>query len=188
MVKARPDTREDRARGGQARAEKIRRRKELRDQFDVVELEDLSAAEPELLERAIARLNLLIASEDDPGRSAEGRKRALRKHLSVSLFANSFLNGTRISVASPVNAVADRGAIGSGPGRPLPLFLRHACPVPIPISVAANAEPERPETVCPACGGAGFSLRLQTLWRWTYEPPPLCRECGGSGTVESSER
>jgi hypothetical protein len=75
MAKARPDTREDRARGGQARAEKIRRRKELRDQFDVVELEDLSAAEPELLERAIARLNLLIASEDDPGRSAEGRKR-----------------------------------------------------------------------------------------------------------------
>jgi hypothetical protein len=58
-------TREDRARGGHARAEKIRRRKALRKQFDVAELEDLSAAEPELLDRAIARLNLLISSEDD---------------------------------------------------------------------------------------------------------------------------
>jgi hypothetical protein len=58
-------TREDRARGGHARAEKMRRRKQPREQLDVAELEDLSAAEPELLERAIARLNLLIASEDD---------------------------------------------------------------------------------------------------------------------------
>jgi hypothetical protein len=58
-------TPEDRARGGHARAEKIRRRKELREQFDTAELEDLAAAEPELLDRALARLNLLIASEDD---------------------------------------------------------------------------------------------------------------------------
>ena len=58
-------TPEDRARGGQARAEKIRKRKELRDQFDVAELEDLTAAEPELLDRALARLNLLLGSEDD---------------------------------------------------------------------------------------------------------------------------
>jgi hypothetical protein len=58
-------TPEDRARGGHARAEKIRRRKELREQFEVAELEDLTAAEPELLDRALARLNLLIGSEDD---------------------------------------------------------------------------------------------------------------------------
>jgi hypothetical protein len=43
----------------------IRRRKELREQFDIAELEDLSAAEPELLDRALARLNLLIGSEDE---------------------------------------------------------------------------------------------------------------------------
>jgi hypothetical protein len=43
----------------------MRRRKELRDRFDVAELEDLTAAEPELLDRALARLSLLIASEDD---------------------------------------------------------------------------------------------------------------------------
>jgi hypothetical protein len=58
-------TREDRARGGHARAEKIRRRKELRDQLDGPELEDLAAAESELLDRALARLSLLIGSEDD---------------------------------------------------------------------------------------------------------------------------
>jgi hypothetical protein len=58
-------TREDRARGVHARAEKIRRHKELRDQLDVAELEDLAAAEPELLHRALARLTLLIGSEDD---------------------------------------------------------------------------------------------------------------------------
>lgn len=58
-------TPEDRARGGQARAEKIRKRKELRDQFDVAELEDLTAAEPELLDQALARLGILIGSEDD---------------------------------------------------------------------------------------------------------------------------
>jgi hypothetical protein len=58
-------TREDRARGGHARAETIRRRKELREQFDVAELEDLAAAEPELLDQALARLYLLIGSEDD---------------------------------------------------------------------------------------------------------------------------
>jgi hypothetical protein len=58
-------TREDRARGGHARAEKIRRREKLRKQFDVAALEDVAAAEPELLDRALARLDLLIASEDD---------------------------------------------------------------------------------------------------------------------------
>jgi hypothetical protein len=58
-------TREDRARGGHARAEKIRRHKELREQFDVLELEDLAAAEPELLDRTLGRLNLLIGFEDD---------------------------------------------------------------------------------------------------------------------------
>jgi hypothetical protein len=58
-------TPEDRARGGHARAEKIRRRKELREELEVAELKDLTVAEPELLDRALARLNLLIASEDD---------------------------------------------------------------------------------------------------------------------------
>jgi len=58
-------TRDDRAKGGHARAEKIRRRKELRKHFDVAELDDLSAAEPELLDRALARLSQLIGSEDD---------------------------------------------------------------------------------------------------------------------------
>jgi hypothetical protein len=58
-------TPEDRARGGHARAQRIRRRKELRKQLNVPGLEDLTAAEPELLDRALARLNLLIASEDD---------------------------------------------------------------------------------------------------------------------------
>jgi hypothetical protein len=55
----------DRARGGHARAEKMRRHKELRERFDVAEPEDLTAAEPELLDQALARLNLLIGSEDD---------------------------------------------------------------------------------------------------------------------------
>jgi hypothetical protein len=58
-------TPEDRARGGHARAEKIRRRKDLREQLEGADLEDLAAAEPELLDRALARLSLLIASEDD---------------------------------------------------------------------------------------------------------------------------
>ena len=58
-------TPEDRARGGHARAEKIRRRKERREQFDLAELEGLSVAEPQLLDRALVRLNLLIGSEDD---------------------------------------------------------------------------------------------------------------------------
>jgi hypothetical protein len=51
-------TREDRARGGHARAEKIRRREELRKQFDVAELEDVAAAEPELLARVVSRVHL----------------------------------------------------------------------------------------------------------------------------------
>jgi hypothetical protein len=58
-------TPEERARGGHARAEKIRRRKELREQLDRAELGDLAAAELELLDRALARLNLLIGSDDD---------------------------------------------------------------------------------------------------------------------------
>jgi hypothetical protein len=45
-------TREDRAKGGRVRAEKIRRHKELREQFDVGGLEDFAAAEPELLDQA----------------------------------------------------------------------------------------------------------------------------------------
>ena len=58
-------SREDRARGGRARAEKIRRRKELRERFEVAQLEDLAGAELELLDQALVRLNLLIGSEDD---------------------------------------------------------------------------------------------------------------------------
>jgi hypothetical protein len=58
-------TPEDRARGGHVRAEKVRRRKELREQLDGAKFEELTAAEPELLHRALARLNLLIGSEDD---------------------------------------------------------------------------------------------------------------------------
>lgn len=58
-------TPEDRAKGGRARAEKIRRRKELRDRFEAAELEDLSSAELDLLDRALVRLNLLLASDDD---------------------------------------------------------------------------------------------------------------------------
>jgi len=46
-------TREERARGGHARAEKIRKRKELREQFDIAGLEDFAAAEPELLDQAL---------------------------------------------------------------------------------------------------------------------------------------
>jgi hypothetical protein len=60
---ARTFTREDRAKGGHARAEKMRRRKELRAQLNVPGLEDLT--ESELLDRALARLNLPIGSEDD---------------------------------------------------------------------------------------------------------------------------
>jgi hypothetical protein len=58
-------TREDRAKGGRTRAEKIRRRKELRERFEVAQLEDLAGAELELLDQALVRLNLLIGSEDD---------------------------------------------------------------------------------------------------------------------------
>jgi hypothetical protein len=58
-------TREDRAKGGRARAEKIRRRKELRERFEVAQLEDLAGAELERLDQALVRLNLLIGSEDD---------------------------------------------------------------------------------------------------------------------------
>jgi hypothetical protein len=50
-------TPEDRARGGHARAEKIRRRKKLREEFEVAELGDLAATEPELLDGALARLS-----------------------------------------------------------------------------------------------------------------------------------
>lgn len=58
-------TAEDRAKGGRARAEKIRKRKELRNRFEVAHLEDLATAELELLDRALVRLNLLIGSDDD---------------------------------------------------------------------------------------------------------------------------
>lgn len=57
-------TREDRAKGGRARAEKIRRRKELRERFQGAQLEDLAGG-LELLHQALVRLNLLIASEDE---------------------------------------------------------------------------------------------------------------------------
>ena len=57
-------TREDRAKGGRVRAEKMRRRKELRERFEVAHLDDLAAAELELLDQALVRLNLLLASED----------------------------------------------------------------------------------------------------------------------------
>ena len=56
-------TREDRAKGGRARAEKLRKRKQLREQLQVEQLEDL--AEAELLDRAVVRIGLLIASDDD---------------------------------------------------------------------------------------------------------------------------
>ena len=39
--------------------------KSLGRRFDVAELEDFSADEPDLIDRALVRLNLLIASEDD---------------------------------------------------------------------------------------------------------------------------
>jgi hypothetical protein len=58
-------TREDRARGGRARALKLRNRKALREQLDIAELEGVTATEPELLDQALARLNVLILSEDD---------------------------------------------------------------------------------------------------------------------------
>jgi hypothetical protein len=51
-------------RGGRVRAEKMRRRKELRERFEVAHLDDLAAAELELLDQALVRLNLLLASED----------------------------------------------------------------------------------------------------------------------------
>jgi hypothetical protein len=47
------------------RGEKIRRRKEPSEQVDGSELEDFATAELELLDRALARLSLLIGSEDD---------------------------------------------------------------------------------------------------------------------------
>jgi hypothetical protein len=43
----------------------MRRRKELRKQFDVADFDELTAAEPRLLDRALARLGILISSEDD---------------------------------------------------------------------------------------------------------------------------
>ena len=58
-------TREDRAKGGRRRAEKIRRRKELRERFEIGQLEGGLSAELELLDQALVRLSLLIGSEDD---------------------------------------------------------------------------------------------------------------------------
>jgi hypothetical protein len=56
-------TREERAKGGRVRAEKLRKRKELRERLKIDQLEDL--AEAELLDRAVIRLTLLLASDDD---------------------------------------------------------------------------------------------------------------------------
>jgi hypothetical protein len=64
-AKAHDLTRDDRAKGGRARAERIRTRKALQERFQVEALEDLNGAEIELLDRALLRLALLIASEDD---------------------------------------------------------------------------------------------------------------------------
>jgi hypothetical protein len=64
-AKAHDFTRDDRTRGGRARAARIRRRKALQERFDVETLEDLDGAKLELLDRALVRLALLIASEDD---------------------------------------------------------------------------------------------------------------------------
>jgi hypothetical protein len=47
------------------RAEKMRRRKQLRDRFEVADLEDLADAELALLDQALLRLNLLLGSDDD---------------------------------------------------------------------------------------------------------------------------
>jgi hypothetical protein len=58
-------TREDRAKGGRVRAERLRRRRELRERLKVAELEDLGEAEFDLLDQALIRLNLLIGSEND---------------------------------------------------------------------------------------------------------------------------
>jgi hypothetical protein len=58
-------TREDRAKGGRVRAEKMRKRKELRERFEAADLEDLAEAELDVLDRALVRLNLLLASDDD---------------------------------------------------------------------------------------------------------------------------
>src|SRR5438270_13620826 len=62
-VEAHELTREDRAKGGRASAEKLRKRKELRERLQLEQLADL--AEAELLDRAVVRIALLIASEDD---------------------------------------------------------------------------------------------------------------------------
>jgi hypothetical protein len=56
--------RQERAKGGRARAEKTRRRKELRERFEVDELEDLADADLGLLDRALVRLALLVSSDD----------------------------------------------------------------------------------------------------------------------------
>jgi hypothetical protein len=64
-AKAHEFTREDRAKGGRVRAERIRRRKELRERFEVGQFEDLAAAELELVGWVLVRLNLLIGSDDD---------------------------------------------------------------------------------------------------------------------------
>jgi hypothetical protein len=48
-------TAEDRAKGGRVRAEKMRRRKELRERFEVAHLDDLAAAELELLDQGDVR-------------------------------------------------------------------------------------------------------------------------------------
>jgi hypothetical protein len=44
-------TREDRAKGGRKRAKKIRRRKELREQFEAADFEDLAVVELDLFGR-----------------------------------------------------------------------------------------------------------------------------------------
>ena len=61
-----------------ARAEKMRSRKELRERLDVAELEDLAAAEPELLDQALARLNLFRGPTWTPRSLRGGRSSSLR--------------------------------------------------------------------------------------------------------------
>jgi hypothetical protein len=68
----------------------------LREQFEGSELEDLAAAEPELFDRALARLNLLIGSEDD-----RVALRAVKEVLDRTLSAGQSTNVRTDLCASP---------------------------------------------------------------------------------------
>jgi hypothetical protein len=109
-------TREDRAKGGRVRAERMRKRKELRERFDAADLEDLAVAELELLDRALVRLGAgtrAVSGISEGGRTGPLARRRQgpigSSRWTASTWAGSIASATS-GTRSSVHRQPERGA------------------------------------------------------------------------------